>query len=46
MNKYIIYKNDLKFRNQRNLDKSKIDWEQNDISDLYTVKYNWNGDKQ
>jgi len=38
-NKYIIYKNDLKFRNQRNLDKSKIDWEQNDISDLYDIDH-------
>lgn len=33
--KYVIYENDLKFRNSRNLDINKIDWCQNDIKHLY-----------
>lgn len=42
--KYIIYENDLKFRNSRNLDINKIDWEKNDIKNLYeknhdTIEY-------
>ena len=37
--KYVIYQNDLKFRNLRNLDKSKIDWSQNNISHLYDVDH-------
>ena len=37
--KYIIYQNDLKFRNLRNLDKTKIDWSQNNISHLYDVDH-------
>jgi hypothetical protein len=32
--KYIIYKNDLKFREDRNIDINKIDWNQNNIKHL------------
>ena len=37
--KYVIYQNDLKFRNQRLLDESKIDWNQNNIKHLYGVDH-------
>jgi Leucine-rich repeat (LRR) protein len=37
--KYVIYQNDLKFRNMRNLDKLKIDWSQNNISHLYDINH-------
>ena len=37
--KYIIYENDLKFRKLRNLDKSRIDWTQNNISHLYDIDH-------
>jgi hypothetical protein len=37
--KYVIYQNDLKFRNFRNLDKSKIDWSKNNISHLYDIDH-------
>lgn len=37
--KYIIYKNDLKYREDRNLDINKIDWNQNDIKHLIKTDY-------
>jgi hypothetical protein len=37
--KYVIYKNDLKFRSSRNLDEKKIDWEQNNIKNIYKVDH-------
>jgi hypothetical protein len=37
--KYIIYENDLKFRKFRNLDKTRIDWTQNNISHLYDINH-------
>ena len=49
--KYIIYENDLKFRNFRKLDKSRIDWSQNNISHLFdidhdTLEYRMNESKK
>ncbi len=46
-NKYVIYKNDLKYRESRKLDESKIDWEQNNIKHLFdinqdTIEYRYN----
>jgi hypothetical protein len=38
-NKYIIYKNDLKYRDSRNLDINKIDWDQNNIKHLYDINH-------
>lgn len=48
--KYIIYKNDLKYREDRNLDINKIDWNQNDIKHLMktdhdTLEYRLNESK-
>jgi hypothetical protein len=37
--KYVIYQNDLKFRNNRNLDETKIDWNQNNIKHLYNINH-------
>jgi len=37
--KYIIYKNDLKYREDRNLDINKIDWNQNDIKHLMKMDH-------
>jgi hypothetical protein len=37
--KYIIYQNDLKFRSSRNLDEKKIDWNQNNIKNIYNVDH-------
>ncbi len=37
--KYIIYKNDLKFKNERNINFDKIDWEQNDIKHLIKIDH-------
>lgn len=37
--KYVIYQNDLKFRNNRNLDDTKIDWNQNNIKHLYNINH-------
>jgi Leucine-rich repeat (LRR) protein len=37
--KYIIYENDLKFREHRNLNINKIDWSQNDIKHLFNTNY-------
>jgi len=37
--KYVIYHNDLKFRNNRNLDETKIDWNQNNIKHLYNINH-------
>lgn len=37
--KYVIYQNDLKFRSSRNLDENKIDWEQNNIKNIYNVDH-------
>lgn len=37
--KYIIYKNDLKFKEDRNLDINKIDWEQNNIKHLMKIDH-------
>ena len=37
--KYVIYQNDLKYKNLRNLDKSKIDWKQNNIEHLYDINH-------
>jgi len=38
-NKYVIYENDLKFRESRNLDLNKIDWNKNDIKHLYNIDH-------
>jgi hypothetical protein len=48
--KYIIYKNDLKYREDRNIDINKIDWNQNDIKHLMktdhdTLEYRLNESK-
>lgn len=37
--KYVIYQNDLKFRSSRNLDENKIDWEQNNIKNIYKIDH-------
>ncbi len=37
--KYVIYQNDLKFRSSRNLDENKIDWDQNNIKNIYNVDH-------
>lgn len=37
--KYVIYKNDLKFKNERNIDVNKIDWEQNNIKHLFNIDH-------
>lgn len=37
--KYIIYENDLKFREHRNLNLDLIDWSQNDIKHLLNTNY-------
>lgn len=33
--KYIVYKNDLKYRINRNLDKSRIEWDNDDVKRLF-----------
>lgn len=37
--KYVIYKNDLKYKKDRNIDINKIDWEQNDIKHLIKIDH-------
>lgn len=37
--KYFIYKNDLKFKNERNIDFDQIDWKQNNIKHLIKIDH-------
>ncbi len=37
--KYVIYKNDLKYRDSRNLDYDRINWDENDIKHLVKINH-------
>lgn len=37
--KYIIYKNDLKFRESREIDEERVDWKANDIKNIMNVDH-------